>query len=73
MSQSFLPDRRAILRENLVKNRGIVAGMTGFFAGIIVGQLAGWPTLPKAVLVGAVAAAVIAVLLLVLPKSTQSD
>lgn len=59
-----------IKRSHWAKKRGVVCGMTGLFAGQLLGQLIlfALPMWPKAALVGMVTAAVIAILFAVTSK-----
>lgn len=49
------------------KNRGVIIGMSGFYAGMLVAQLVSWPTFPKAALV-MVVSVVVSLLAMVLTR-----
>jgi hypothetical protein len=57
-----------MLRERITKTRGLISGMSGFFAGALAAQLVSWPTLPKALFVLATTSVVILILWMALPK-----
>lgn len=56
-----------------LRARGVIVGCSGFVAGAAVARIFPWSTLPKAVLVGIVAALVSTVALVLVRPRTPSN